>query len=403
MIIFHEGLPRSGKSYEAVVRRIIPALKAGRAVDAYIEGLDHQKLADHAGISLERCQELLQVLTREQVEGVPEVARDNALVVLDEAQNFWGTGGKLGPAITQFVTEHGHRGIDIVLMGQSIKDVHPLWRRRVELKLCFLKLSGLGASGRYSVATWRHKGNDKYDRVSVVAGKYDTRYFGTYASHVSADTNTENYHDSRATIWGTKAFTVGLPLMLVASVVAVWVLWRFFHPPAPAAGPAPAALAASSPAARSQQSVVPGPAAPPSSAVDDRSRSPIERHLGGMKAYRLRLAGLARMGERVNGVVEWVSGDTRVMERMSLDTLRTLGVAVVVSGDTVQLAVGDWYGFATPWPIEGEIRVPQAKQDEIRGYGGQIVAAGPGGVSAQPRDLPGPIALTPARGDAGVR
>ncbi|MGL6388160.1 zonular occludens toxin domain-containing protein [Aeromonas hydrophila] len=37
MLIFHEGLPGSGKSYEALVSHIIPRLKDGRTVDAYID------------------------------------------------------------------------------------------------------------------------------------------------------------------------------------------------------------------------------------------------------------------------------------------------------------------------------------------------------------------------------
>ena len=46
MFIFHEGLPGSGKSFEAVVNQIIPALKKGRPVYAYINGLNHKKLAE---------------------------------------------------------------------------------------------------------------------------------------------------------------------------------------------------------------------------------------------------------------------------------------------------------------------------------------------------------------------
>lgn len=49
MLIFHEGLPRSGKSYEAMVRHIIPALQKGRHVWAYIEGLNHARIAGATG------------------------------------------------------------------------------------------------------------------------------------------------------------------------------------------------------------------------------------------------------------------------------------------------------------------------------------------------------------------
>jgi len=66
MIFFHEGMPRSGKSYESMEKHIIPALAKGRSVDAYLYGLDHEKIAPLAGIDVERCKELLVELTTEQ-------------------------------------------------------------------------------------------------------------------------------------------------------------------------------------------------------------------------------------------------------------------------------------------------------------------------------------------------
>lgn len=46
MLIFHEGLPGSGKSFEACVKHIVPALQKGRKVFAYIEGLNHEKFSE---------------------------------------------------------------------------------------------------------------------------------------------------------------------------------------------------------------------------------------------------------------------------------------------------------------------------------------------------------------------
>ncbi|MGN7875900.1 zonular occludens toxin family protein [Roseateles sp. 22389] len=404
MIIFHEGLPRSGKSYESLVRRIIPAIAAGRPVVAYVEGLNHEKIAELAGVTVDRCRELLTAITREQVPEIPELSKDNALIVLDEAQNFWGTSSKLSQSMTQFVTEHGHRGIDIVLMGQSIKDVNALWRRRVELKLCFLKLNGIGAGKRYSVTTWRHKGDDKYTKVGTVVSAYDVKYFGSYASHVSADTNTADYRESRATVFSSGLFKYGIPLAVAAAIWGAWTSWKFFHPepvkPKQAgAVAAPGSAAASAPVvARAAVGAASTPV------VEQRPRSAIEKHLSGLAGNRLRLAGLAKMGERVGGVVEWVSGDMRVMERMSLDSLRQLGVAVLVSGDTVQLAVGDWFGLATSWPLDGDIRVPEARLQQMRemaGVRGSPVAPSELRANVAANDsgaMPGALSVGPSRG-----
>lgn len=411
MIIFHEGLPRSGKSYESLVRRIIPAIAAGRPVVAYVEGLSHEKIADLAGVSVERCRELLTAITREQVSEIPELSKDNALIVLDEAQNFWGTSAKLGKSMTQFVTEHGHRGIDIVLMGQSLKDVNALWRRRVELKLCFLKLNGLGASKRYSVTTWRHKGDEKYVKVGTVISTYDSKYFGSYASHVSDDTNTSDYRDLRGTVLGSGLFKFGIPVALLVALWGSWYAWRFFHPPAVEKPHPAAAAAAGAPSMGPRAGLVAasGPVgtwAKPDPRVEAHPRSAIERHLSGLTGSRLRLAGLARMGDRVGGVVEWVSGDMRVVERMSLDALRQLGVAVLVSGDTVQLAIGEWAGLATSWPLDGEVRVSEARLEEMRRQAtvsGAPVATGDLRVAATAPEqgMPGAVSFGGTRVAAG--
>lgn len=398
MIIFHEGLPGSGKSYEALVRRIIPELAKGRAVDAYVEGLNHEKIAELAGISVERCKELLRSISREDVKTIATTARDNALIVLDEAQNFWGTSSKLSKEVTQFVTEHRHRGIDIVLMGQSMKDVNALWRRRVELKLCFVKLSGIGAATRYSVTTWRHLGDDKYSKVSMDTGKYDPKYFGSYASHVSDNTNTADYKDSRATVFGSKLFKVGIPLAFILAILGGWYVYRFFHPNIPPGNkPSQATL----PTTRSAQAsawpvaaakvAVPAdarqmPASVPANPVVDQPRSAIEGHMAKLAGNRLRLAGMIRMGDRVSGIVEWISGDMRVMERMSLDGLRELGVAVLVRGDSVQLAVGEWSALATPWPLDGEVRVSENRQREIRDASPDV-AMSASQLQGRPRDV----------------
>ena len=59
MIVFHEGLPGSGKSYEACVMHIIPALKAGRDVLTNINGINHKKFAELTGIPLPIVQKQL--------------------------------------------------------------------------------------------------------------------------------------------------------------------------------------------------------------------------------------------------------------------------------------------------------------------------------------------------------
>lgn len=409
MIIFHEGLPRSGKSYEAMAVRIIPAIAAGRVVVAYVEGINHDQIADLAGVTPERCRELLHAITREQVQTIhvdansgkvlrvedhlPQLARDNALVVVDEAQNFWGNRAKLGADMVQFITEHGHRGIDLVLMGQDLRDVHAVWRRRVEVKLAFLKLNGLTvppwaarflgklAKPSYSVTTYRHLGGDQFTRAGMSVTVYDPKYFGTYKSFVADDTNTEVYTDKRAQVWSHPLMRYVIPGMLVAALWGAWKTWGYFHPAQPAA-PASRAAAAPSPASSRPASFSAGPAAATPAAPD--LRPPIERRMSELAVKgRIRLAGLISSSKHTSGIVEWVEGGTVVVERLSLDVLRSLGVAVIVTEDSVvQLAVGNYRELATPWPLQDMARVSDARQDAIRGPH-PVVAAAP-----LPQDLP---------------
>ncbi|MFN3812170.1 MAG: zonular occludens toxin family protein [Roseateles asaccharophilus] len=373
MIIFHEGLPGSGKSYEAVARRIVPALASGRPVDAYVEGLNHAKLAQLAKISEEQCRALLVALGREQVPQIHEHARKNALIVLDEAQNFWGNRASLSKEVTQFVTEHRHLGQDIVLMGQDVRDVHAIWRRRVELKLSFLKLSAFGTTGRYSVTTYRHLGGDEYQRVGLVAHKYDKAYFGTYKSHVDDQVNAGEYKDSRALVWNHWGFKYGAPVLVVGAIWAFSNLYSFFKAENQQAIETKPARSGSGPVAVQQgpvsvvQGAEPSKSQPAPAAASDQ-RSPVERMLSELSANnRIRLGGLISSSSHTSGIVEWLQGGNVVSERMTLDQLRTLGVAVLVSGESVQLAVGEWRALATTWPLEDSARVSAQSQNQIRG------------------------------------
>jgi zona occludens toxin len=383
MLIFHEGLPGSGKSYEAMTYRIIPALQKGRRVIAYIEGLDFDRIAQAAELPVDKVRELLKPVTREQVEGgIVPLAEDNALIVLDEAQNFWGNRAKLDKQTTEFVTEHRHRGIDMVLMGQDLRDVHALWRRRIEFKVCFLKLSGIGFGKRYTVTTWRHLGSDKFERVGTKPGKYDPKYFGTYASHTSTDVNTEDYKDKRATVWSSALMTMGIPASILAGVVGFWYVWGYFHPK-----PVEAAKSVAQGVKTASAGVAAPSPAPTASAAAPRVdlRSPQERRFADLsQRFRIRLAGLLQAQSRASGIVEWLDGGSRVVERLTLDQLRELGVAVVIGEGITKLAIGDWSDIATMWPVEADGRVSENRLQAMKPVDGAPQYSGPSTLGRAP-------------------
>jgi len=235
MIIFHEGLPRSGKSYECVVKQILPSIKKGRKVFAYVAGLNHDKIAKLLDITTEECQRLLIVLKPEQIPEIYLHVENDSLVVIDELQNFFPTGRqRLNDNITRFVTEHGHDGLDIICMGQNLLDCHNLWRRRVQRKIIFTKLDMVGMEERYTWEMYSGKATNKdikFVKINSGTGKYEKKYFGTYKSHTDNTLNTENLQDDRSNIFKTKGFRFGLPAAIIVGIVAINHLVNFFSEP----------------------------------------------------------------------------------------------------------------------------------------------------------------------------
>lgn len=230
MLIFHEGLPGSGKSYEALVSHIIPRLKDGRTVDAYIEGLNYEKIAELSEITLEQCQEQLKQITREQVLNIHQHVRDKSLVIIDEAQNFWPSGRqKMADPIIQFVTEHRHRGLDIVLMGQNLNDVHSLWRNRIDRKFVFMKLDALGQAKRYSWGSYKgslradgQRSRIEFEKLTGGIKVYDPKFFGSYASTTTEDNEMGVYQDDRTNIFKSAKFKYGMPIAAVLLIGGLW-------------------------------------------------------------------------------------------------------------------------------------------------------------------------------------
>lgn len=394
-ILYFGGLPGAGKSYEAVSTQIAEMLKKGREVVAYIEGLESEecqaKLAEACELDLAEIKRLLFPLTRDdmkprtvmergkekKIDGLwIDKTRDNAFHVFDEAQNWWPQKMAATHQLTEFVSEHRHRGIDVLLMGQSWKDVHVLWRRRIDQRMDFLKLTALGTDKRYRMTIYKGKGNDEYDKVGDKIGKYDARWFGTYKSHVAGDINTATYTDKRANF--VRQWVVGsLPICIGLAVWGGYTAWKFFHPPEPAKQ-----VAAAGPVKAAPPTVAMAPASvqteAPKGEVAKDSRSAQEVYFSDLTTkYRPRLAGLIEAKGRVDGVVEWVDGGARVFERLTLDQLRDLGTAVQLTRGTVRLTLGGWSQLVTMWPTQAEGVVSQARLNEMR-------PTEPGGMGSSP-------------------
>lgn len=381
MLIFHEGLPGSGKSYEAVVYRILPALQKGRHVFANIKGLDFEKIADVSGLPLDRVEELLHQIEWDDTKRIYDLVSNDSLVLIDEVQDFWPKSQRsLDAKITEFITQHRQRGIDIVLMGQDKGDVHNLWRNRIDSLFIFSKLDALGMASRYSWVSMKKQGaSKKFTQISSGKRKYEDKYFGTYQSHKPDVDNTETYQDDRTNLLKNPKFKYMIPAVLALAVFAVYFLWGFFHQapkslpasaPAPAAGPRPiptiipngssanvllkAAADASAPAA-----ATPVPTKP----VYDPENYPVSM----IEKYRPRLAAvLESAGQASAGIIEFLDDSFHVKESFTFAQLREMGWSlktrergVMMVRDSDQQSY-----FVTAWPIDpfGRVADYQGKQ-----------------------------------------
>jgi len=235
MIIFHEGLPGSGKSYEALVKHIIPSLKKGRKVYARLNGFNHEKVSELTGKTVDELKSLYTEVTEEQVHTVFNIVENDCLLVIDELQNFFPSGRqKLSDEMTQFIAEHRHKGIDIICMGQALADCHTTWKRRIERKISFLKLSMLGMDKKYRWEMYQGsingvKGDVVFNKVKNGTENYDPKYFGSYASHQQTTGNTDVYSDDRVNIFKSKQFIFYLPIFLCLVGFAIYFLTGFFN------------------------------------------------------------------------------------------------------------------------------------------------------------------------------
>ena len=377
MLIFHEGLPGAGKSYAAIKDHVVPALRKARKVYAYIEGLDHDRIALVAGITAERCRELLFQVSKEQVPTIYDHVENDAFVVIDELQDFWPSSRvKLEPKITEFITQHRHRGLDVLLMGQVFMDVHTMWRGRVDQLVFFYNRDAVGKSDEYKWSVRKRESNGKFAEITNGVEKYNPDYFGTYASHTQDTQNKEKYSDARANVWNSPVLRRMLPIYAVVALVCLGVvIWAFRGGLAGRAVEKAEVAAGREPAAASVVSGAPVLSSVGSKPVPSEAREldikPPEDWIDELTLkYRIRIGGVIKAQGREAGWVEWRDTDSGIKEVMSFNQLSGLGWLVMISpqGDFMILTKLNRKYFVTAWPIEDiKGRASQASLREVSG------------------------------------
>lgn len=401
MIIFSEGVPRSGKSYDAVKSHIIPALKKRRRVIARLNGLNHEKIAEYLGISCDECRDLLHIVDTDKVrqtfvatmdDGVSWRIDDkfrNALIVIDEVHEFYVGGGKeqLPPQVEQFFALHGHYGIDLLLLTQFYKRLHLAIRARIERKASFQKLSVMGKVGEssYRVTHWQTVAPDRYEKIGGETKKYDAKIFPLYSGYASDDADAVVYSEGRINVW--RPIIIRGMLIVPVAIAAFAYLIHFFtgggaemlvtQPAAAAAPPLvvdqpfqPTAIPV--PANQQQPAIAqtamdainpptistpPQPILPSITADEFEDMTPEQKFVFQLSAKsRLRYGGTLYGRLRDVDLLEWYDDSGEVRDRMTADQVRSLGVDVKRTVYGLRLRVGDEVLVATQWPITAPVR-----------------------------------------------
>lgn len=384
MLIYHDGLPGSGKTYEAMVKHVLPALQSGRMVYARIDGLDYEKIANILSMDVGLIRSLLIYLEPSQIPTIHNhIVCDNSLVVIDELQNYWPSGRqKLSDDITSFISEHRHRGLDVLVMGQDYRDAHNLFKRRIDRKISFMNLDVMGSARSYKWNLYKQVG-ERFQKVSSGVERYDSKYFGIYKSHHSEGVNTDNYKDSRFVIWNDNLFRLAMIFVILVLFIAPFKIFHFFKSADPVVD---SQIPVSSPQIRTQPQSIPIPTTPslPVSTGAKSTQAIVQQdYIFQLSTnYRVRLTSLissvdlgsfgAESGQKkIYVVVEFRDSSYRIQERLDQDSLTALGWRISVVND--RLIKLFKHGFpelvVTPWPIEPFSKVSDEQNEAVRRQG----------------------------------
>lgn len=360
MLVFHEGLPGGGKTYEAVCKHILPAIEQNRHVYTNVEGLEsvecQQAISNVLGIPLITVQSLIHFLDDDKIYSIWEHVPANALVIIDEIQNYYGVRDKVSKDLTQWVVEHRHQGIDILAIGQELKDVNALFKRRVDRKIKFHKLDALGAVSRYRWVAYKSQGEMKFIQTTQGVAVYEERFFACYKSHVSDDVNTAVYADKRIVIWNSPLMRLVIVFVVLGSILFPYYLYRQFQPENSSLINAPV----DSQHEHTNKSVVltsvnHQPLVKPASdqnSVSAKSRGMDYAEYLSMH-YRVRLVSVLVNRHKQAVTVEWRDDSLRVQDRMDDFSLSYLGWRVqVITLTMIKMTKGTNQIIVTPWPLD---------------------------------------------------
>jgi zona occludens toxin len=390
---FNEGTPGAGKSYDAVLRHILPALSAGRRVFARLNGLNpeaiaaylcrprtwvymllHRLIPRHFPVfeprTADEVRELLTVLDDNDVHNLANVVTRDALVVIDEAHMYWVASREpLAPETEKLFAEHRHLGLDIVLISQWYKRLHSAVRARVESKAVFTKLQAVGMKGWYERRFYTVIEPDKFEKVGGTSHPYRKEIFALYQSVQAGTENLEVYSAGALSVW-RKPFLLAL-FVVPAGLYGAYHLLQFFTGGVQLVEQKETVNAPTREVAAPQAGFAPGSAAPVLPAAIT-APAPPPKPAGVAYVWKLTAEGRPRVAGTFEGtkrlaIIEWRTPQGHIQERLTTLELAELGVRSSWTRYGVKLTWKDEAIIVTAHPTGEEFgRVSDARLAQMR-------------------------------------
>ena len=194
MIIGYVGTPGSGKTYEAV-KTIIANLKRGRRVYTNIDGLEidscRRFIQDGLDLDDYEFNKRLVFLSKDEVYHFWEIAKDGAMIVLDEVhKNFsnreWAS--EKNKQFADWASTHRHHGFDLILITQDIEKVEKHVRSLLEWTYFFRKVNFFGGAVSQKYMCYSYSGDDHSGQpLSKNVRTYNPVIFKCYNSFATTD------------------------------------------------------------------------------------------------------------------------------------------------------------------------------------------------------------------------
>ncbi|WP_074813075.1 zonular occludens toxin domain-containing protein [Pseudomonas syringae] len=397
MIFGSEGLPRSGKSLESM-QHIVDSLIKGRTVVTNIHGINKTAISEYCVIPLPTVERLLITLEHPFQDGeedkvVPWVKQEflkhvvtDCLWIWDEINQFWPPDRQPLPADwAKFVTEHGHFGIDILIMGQDLTELHTTWRKRLQRYTRYTKLDMMGKEDQFHWASFSNAGRNKFKRTAEGKKPYKKEFFPLYKSHRDETQNKDNYKDSRYGIFQAKHKVYGL-LFCVLLAYSMYYVWGFFHKGQVVEKSPSIASASGAPAKSTATSTSIVPTTDPSKlthevvstslssdATKEQKTEPIDYFDSFASKYNLRLAAVLERVPADGDTRPWLEfkidaldGSYRIKESFNRASVASLGWTVERTEYGIKLSKQGLVYVVRSWPLDNFGKVPRQTISDLK-------------------------------------